>query len=137
MGILYTPPGIVIEEESDLFLVFSIPLIDFIPIRVMGVQTTIPAQTRTLVLIYVLAHVFNYSIIDIPAGLWYSYKMKLNKMIEEAMNEIPTNLTWDEGDVWKGWTCNSSRTKYYFDDIGNESIMDLWSEPFLRQAEDS
>lgn len=69
--------------------------------------------------------------------MWYSNKMNLDKIIKEAMNEIPTNLTWDENGVWKGWTCNSNRTKYYFDDIGNESIVDLWSDPFLIQAENS
>ena len=56
-------------------------------------------------------------------------------MIKEAMNEIPTNLTWDEGEVWKGWTYSTENNRYYFDDIGNESLTELWSEPFLRQAE--
>ena len=59
----------------------------------------------------------------------------LNKIIKEAINEIPTNLTWDEGLVWKGWTYSTENNRYYFDDIGNESLTELWSEPFLRQAE--
>lgn len=61
--------------------------------------------------------------------------MNLDEMIKEAMNEIPTNLTWDEGEVWKGWTYSIENNRYYFDDIGNESLTELWSEPFLRQAE--
>ena len=53
------------------------------------------------------------------------------------MNETPTNLTWDEPEngVWKGWTYSQTKNRYYFDDIGNESLTDLWSEAFLRQAE--
>ena len=62
--------------------------------------------------------------------------MNLNEMIKEAMNEIPTNLTWDEGEVWKGWTYSTENNRYYFDDIGNESLTELWSEPFLRQADE-
>ena len=61
--------------------------------------------------------------------------MNLNEMIKEAMNEIPTNLTWDEYGVWKGWTYSTENNRYYFDDIGNKSLTELWSEPFLRQAE--
>lgn len=63
--------------------------------------------------------------------------MSLDEMIKEAMEETPTNLTWDEPEngVWKGWTYSLEKNKYYFDDIGNESLTDLWSEEFLRQAE--
>jgi hypothetical protein len=63
--------------------------------------------------------------------------MNLNEIIEESMNETPTNLTWDEPEngVWKGWTYSLEKNRYYFDDIGNESLTDLWSEAFLRQAE--
>jgi hypothetical protein len=62
--------------------------------------------------------------------------MNLNDIIEEAMNEIPTNLTWDEYGVWKGWTYSTENNRYYFDDIGNKSLTELWSEPFLRQADE-
>lgn len=63
--------------------------------------------------------------------------MNLDKMIKEAMDETPTNLTWDEPEngVWKGWTYSQTNNRYYFDDIGNDSLTDLWSETFLRQAE--
>jgi hypothetical protein len=65
------------------------------------------------------------------------FVMSLNKIIKNAMDEIPTNLTWDEPEngVWKGWTYSLEKNRYYFDDIGNDSLTDLWSEPFLRQAE--
>ena len=57
-------------------------------------------------------------------------------MIEEAMNEKPTNLTWDEPEngVWKGWTYSLEKNRYYFNDIGSHSLTDLWSEAFLRQT---
>ena len=63
---------------------------------------------------------------------------KLIKDIEDAMKEVPTNLTWAEEDegVWKGWTYSIKRNRYYFDDIGNESLTRLWSDEFLLQAED-
>jgi hypothetical protein len=63
--------------------------------------------------------------------------MNLDEMIKEAMEETPTNLTWDEPEngVWKGWTYSQTKNRYYFDDIGNDSLTDLWSEEFLRQAE--
>jgi hypothetical protein len=61
----------------------------------------------------------------------------LDKMIEEAIHEIPTNLTWDEPEngVWKGWTYNVEKNRYYFDDIGNESLTGLWSDSFLEKGE--
>jgi len=62
--------------------------------------------------------------------------MNLNEMIKEAMNEIPTNLTWDEPEngVWKGWTYNPKKNRYFFDDVGNESLMALWDDQFLDEA---
>lgn len=62
--------------------------------------------------------------------------MNLNEIIKEAMNEIPTNLTWAEEDVnlWKGWTYSPTANRYYFDDIGDESIAAFWSDEFLNQA---
>jgi hypothetical protein len=61
--------------------------------------------------------------------------MNLNDIIEETMNEIHTNLTWDDEGMWKGWTYSQTKNRYYFDDIGDESLTELWSQPFLRQAE--
>ena len=51
---------------------------------------------------------------------------------------MDTNLTWAEEEVglWKSWTYSPKKNRYYFDDIGNESLTDLWSDEFLRQAED-
>jgi len=62
--------------------------------------------------------------------------VNLDKMIKEALNETPTNLTWNEPEngVWKGWTYNPEKKRYYFDDIGNESLMGLWEDQWLREA---
>jgi hypothetical protein len=47
-------------------------------------------------------------------------------LAEAERNEQSSNLTWDEGGVWKGWTYNKDANRYYFDDIGHESIMKSW-----------
>ena len=52
---------------------------------------------------------------------------------EHEENDTPTNLTWSEGDTWYGWTYNKSKSRYYFDDIGNESLMGLWEEQWARE----
>jgi hypothetical protein len=61
-------------------------------------------------------------------------KSDLQTIIDEAMAEIPTNLTWDDEGIWKGWTYSLENNRYYFDDIGDESLTELWSQPFLRQG---
>jgi len=61
--------------------------------------------------------------------------MNLDNIIKEILNETPTNLTWDEDGVWKGWGYSLEKNCYYFDDIGNESFTDLWSNTFLKQAD--
>ena len=54
--------------------------------------------------------------------------------VGQDYSQIHTNLTWDEGDIWKGWTYSIENNRYYFDDIGDESLIELWSQPFLRQG---
>jgi hypothetical protein len=51
----------------------------------------------------------------------------------EYEKEGPTNLTWAEGDRWYGWTYDSNAKRYYFDDIGNESLMGLWEDQWQRE----
>ena len=50
--------------------------------------------------------------------------------------EINTNLTWAEEEInlWKGWTYSPAANRYYFDDIGNESLTAFWADEFLNQA---
>jgi hypothetical protein len=60
---------------------------------------------------------------------------KLLRIIKEhEQDDTPTNLTWSEGDRWYGWTYNSNAKRYYFDDIGNESLMGLWEDQWAREA---
>ena len=59
----------------------------------------------------------------------------LSMLAEYEKDETPTNLTWSEGDTWYGWTYNPEKKRYYFDDIGNESLLAIWNDPFLAQAE--
>ena len=49
---------------------------------------------------------------------------------------MDTNLTWAEEEVnlWKGWTYSLEMNKYFFDDVGNESLAAFWSDKFLNQA---
>jgi hypothetical protein len=40
-----------------------------------------------------------------------------------------------EGDTWYGWTYNSNAKRYYFDDIGNKSLIGLWEDHWLKEAD--
>jgi hypothetical protein len=53
----------------------------------------------------------------------------------EYEHESPTNLTWSEGDRWYGWTYNPQLKRYFFDDIGDESLMALWEGQWTRENE--
>ena len=55
---------------------------------------------------------------------------------EHEEDDTPTNLTWAEGDTWYGWTYNSNAKRYYFDDIGNTSLMGLWEDQWAREKTD-
>jgi hypothetical protein len=61
---------------------------------------------------------------------------ELKQAIEDAQSEIPNNLTWIEEDLglWKGWTYSPEKNRYYFNDIGSESLTEFWSDEFLNQA---
>jgi hypothetical protein len=62
---------------------------------------------------------------------------ELLRILSEHKEDGPTNLTWSEGDRWYGWTYNSNAKRYYFDDIGNESLMGLWEEQWAREEAES
>ena len=57
--------------------------------------------------------------------------LRILKEYEE--DDTPTNLTWSEGDRWYGWTYSPDKKRYYFDDIGNESLMGLWEDQWKRE----
>ena len=46
-----------------------------------------------------------------------------------------SSLSWMEGDTWYGWKFNESNNRYYFDDIGNKSLIGLWEDQWLREAD--
>lgn len=66
-------------------------------------------------------------------------EVKLYQSIDRSMWELeksdPANLTWSEGNKWYGWTYNSNKKRYYFDDIGNESLMGLWEDQWKREEQ--
>jgi len=64
---------------------------------------------------------------------------ELMRRLAECDREEPTNLTWaeEETGLWKGWTYSKEKKRYYFDDIGNESLMGLWEDQWLREAEEA
>jgi hypothetical protein len=43
--------------------------------------------------------------------------------------------SWMEGNAWYGWTFNESKNRYYFDDIGNKSLVGLWEDQWPREAD--
>ena len=59
----------------------------------------------------------------------------LLQILKQHEEEGPTNLTWAEGDRWYGWTYNINAKRYYFDDIGNKSLMGLWEDQWAREKE--
>lgn len=60
---------------------------------------------------------------------------ELLRILSQYEEDGPTNLTWSEGDMWYGWTYNSNAKRYYFDDIGNKSLIGLWEDQWLREAD--
>jgi hypothetical protein len=57
--------------------------------------------------------------------------------IEAAINEPTTNLTWEEGGLWYGYTLNEMHNLYLFDDIGYETMTELWDNLWTRDMEHS
>jgi len=52
--------------------------------------------------------------------------------IDAALKEPTTNLTWEEGGLWYGYTYDSNARRYYFDDTGYSSMTDLWDYLWTR-----
>jgi len=59
----------------------------------------------------------------------------VTKAMTQRDSDNPMNLVWLEGNTWYGWTYNKSKKRYYFDDIGNESLMALWEDQWRREEE--
>lgn len=55
--------------------------------------------------------------------------------IEAALKEPTTNLTWEEGGKWYGYTLNEMHNIYLFDDIGYDTMTELWDNLWARDME--
>lgn len=55
--------------------------------------------------------------------------------IEKALKEPTNNLTWEEGGLWYGWHFNEMHKIYLFNDIGHESMADLWHDNWAWDSE--
>jgi len=55
--------------------------------------------------------------------------------IERVINEPTTNLTWEEGGKWYGYTYNEMHKTYLFDDTGYETMTELWDNLWTRDME--
>lgn len=66
-------------------------------------------------------------------------EVRLYQSIDRSMweyeKEGPASITWSEGGRWYGWTYNINSNRYYFDDIGNESLIGLWEDQWLREKD--
>jgi hypothetical protein len=55
--------------------------------------------------------------------------------IDRVINEPTTNLTWEEGGLWYGYTYNEMHKTYLFDDTGHEDMTTLWDSLWTRDME--
>jgi hypothetical protein len=55
----------------------------------------------------------------------------LDSIMSDPESMETASLSWMEGDTWYGWTHDSNAKRYYFDDIGNKSLIGLWEDQFL------
>ena len=62
-------------------------------------------------------------------------EVRFHDHIEAALKEPTNNLSWNEGGLWYGYTYNEMHKTYLFDDIGYESLTDLWDSLWTRDME--
>ena len=61
----------------------------------------------------------------------------LDSIMDDPDKMKTSSLSWMEGDTWYGWTFNESTNRYYFDDIGNKSLIGLWEDHWLKEADEA
>ena len=59
----------------------------------------------------------------------------LDSIMSDPESMETASLSWMEGDMWYGWTHDSNAKRYYFDDIGNKSLIGLWEDQWLSKAD--
>jgi len=55
----------------------------------------------------------------------------------EGIMSVPdqyNNASWAEGNLWYGWTYSPEKQRYYFEDIGYESLIELWEQQWKKEA---
>ena len=52
------------------------------------------------------------------------------------LNDI-ASCSWMEGDTWYGWEYDSKKNRYYFNDIGNKSLVGLWEDQWISKEENN
>jgi hypothetical protein len=62
------------------------------------------------------------------------YDSVLRSLRSNDWDRHPTNLSWTKNDLWYGWSYSPEKKRYYFDDLGSESLMDLWDYLGKREA---
>jgi hypothetical protein len=60
----------------------------------------------------------------------------IDSIVNDPEGMQTASLSWMEGNTWYGWTYNSNAKRYYFDDIGSESLIGLWEDQWLREADE-
>jgi len=58
----------------------------------------------------------------------------LDTIVNDPEGMKIASSSWMEGDTWYGWNYNSKKNRYYFDDIGNKSLIGLWEDQWLRET---
>jgi hypothetical protein len=60
---------------------------------------------------------------------------ELFRQLAEAEKEPMTNLTWlDDDGLYRAWSYNKAQNRYYFDDFGDESFMEVWENIFIHEG---
>jgi len=60
----------------------------------------------------------------------------LDSIMKDPDGMETASLSWMEGEIWYGWTYNKNKARYYFDDIGNKSLIGLWEDQWLKEADE-
>jgi hypothetical protein len=56
---------------------------------------------------------------------------ELFKQLAEAEKQPITNLTWQDDDgLYRAWSYNQKQNRYYFNDIGDEMFLKVWTYIF-------
>jgi hypothetical protein len=55
------------------------------------------------------------------------------RVMAQDVDQHPTNLSWLENGIWKGWSYSPEYNRYYFDDFGSDNLSDLWKELWNRE----